>query len=41
MNMTVIWDVASCGLAEIGRDIKAMMEAASTSEMFVNFHETT
>jgi hypothetical protein len=39
MKMTVFWDVAPCSLDE--SLIALLMEAASTSEMLVNFYQTT
>jgi hypothetical protein len=42
MKVIVFWDVAPCSLSEIDRRfIAMMMEAVSTSETSVNFHETT
>jgi hypothetical protein len=40
--MTVIWDVVSCSLVQIGRFIFVMMDAVSSCETSVNFyHQTT
>jgi hypothetical protein len=45
--MAVFWVVALCSLVEVYRrfrdamSIALMMEAASTSEMSVNFYQTT
>jgi hypothetical protein len=42
MKMAVFWVVAPCSLVEVYRRfIALMMEAASTSETSVNFHQTT
>jgi hypothetical protein len=42
MKMIVFWDVALCSLIEIDQHfIALMMEAVSTSEMLVNFYQTT
>jgi hypothetical protein len=37
MKMAVFWVVASCSLVEVA----LMMEAASTAETKVNFHQNT
>jgi hypothetical protein len=50
MKMTAFWDIAPCSLVEVDRCFKVltasiiiamMMKAVSTSEMLVNFYETT
>jgi hypothetical protein len=45
MKMAVFWVVAPCNLLEIywhfSKLIALMMESASTSEMLVNFYQTT
>jgi hypothetical protein len=41
MKMAVFWIVALCSLVEVYRRFRVMMEAASTSEMLVNFYQTT
>jgi hypothetical protein len=47
MKMTVFWDVVLCSLVDVSEVLAAsiiravMMEAASTSEMSVSFHQTT
>jgi hypothetical protein len=38
IKMAVFWDVVPCSLVEV---ITLMIEAASTSEMSVNFYQTT
>jgi hypothetical protein len=44
MKMAVFWIIAPCSLVEVyhrqGDDGRLMMEAASTSEMSVNFYQT-
>jgi hypothetical protein len=40
MNVSVFWVVAPCSLVEVYQLIALMMEAASTSETSVNFHQT-
>jgi hypothetical protein len=42
MKMAVFWVVAPCSLVEVVASIiRAMMEAARTSETLVTFHQTT
>jgi hypothetical protein len=46
MEMTVFWNVALCSLVDVSEVlaasiIRAMMEAASTSETSINFYQTT
>jgi hypothetical protein len=47
MKMAVFWVVAPCSLVEVYRSsfiiraIALMMETASTSEMSINFYQTT
>jgi hypothetical protein len=41
MKMTVFWDVVPCSLVEVYWVIALMMEAASASEILVNFYQTT
>jgi hypothetical protein len=43
-NLAVFWVVAPCSLVDVYqrfRGIALMMEVASTSEMLVNFYQTT
>jgi hypothetical protein len=41
MKMAVIWVVAPSSLIEVISIITMMMEAASTTEVLVNFYQTT
>jgi hypothetical protein len=40
MKMAVFWVVASCSLLEVCRRFALMMEAVSTSEIWVNIYQT-